>query len=373
MTQNRKISRSNYWAPILARESSIILAIAWYIGIELLRTKQLPQYINHTGINRVPCLSADIQQQAAGVYTNLFRKDDIVNKFYVADTGHSHLDGKAGVITSSDPVKRCFATRIGSTHQMRCSDFIDIHLSPANMEPYKWVYTQTHVPCPSAETCTIRLRNHFFNPNSALPCVTFHADVFREIGGITASPHTGGQAQRDRLVELIKTKELVKHAEAEKIQSQQAEFEGGLSKLYATHPPVEIRPRRKLQETCGHQNVSNSKQQISPIALQVKSVWRAKIEHIVSRGNEFEGVDGDDNDVYEHMFTYPFRTVDNSLHHSCFGLLEFSHCMGAEGLSDAAYGKNNVASSIIIDGNSVSSVTPGREMDDNIMNFCLSW
>ncbi len=105
----------------------------------------------------------------------------------------------------------------------------------------------------------------------------------------------------------------------------------------------------------------------------MKSVWKAKIEHIVSRGNDFEGVDGDDNDVYEHMFTYPFRTVDNSLHHSCFGLLEFSHCMGAEGLSDAAYGKNNVASSIIIDGNSVSSVTPGREMDDNIMNFCLSW
>ena len=105
----------------------------------------------------------------------------------------------------------------------------------------------------------------------------------------------------------------------------------------------------------------------------MKSVWKAKIEHIVSRGNEFEGVDGDDNDVYEHMFTYPFRTVDNSLHHSCFGLLEFSHCMGTEGLSDAACGKNNVASSIIIDGNSVSSVTPGREMDDNIMNFCLSW
>ena len=73
------------------------------------------------------------------------------------------------------------------------------------------------------------------------------------------------------------------------------------------------------------------------------------------------------------MFTHPSRTVDNSLHHSCAGLLEFSHCMGTEGLNDAAYGKNDVASSIIIDGNSVSSVTPGREMDENIMNCCLSW
>ena len=373
MAQKRKIFRSNYWAPVLARETSIVLAIAWYIGVELLRTKQLPQYITHTGINRVPCLRADIQKQAAGVYTNLFRKDDIVNKFYVADTGHNHLDGKVGVITSYDLVKCRFVTRIGGAYQTRNSDLIDILLSTENMEPYRRVYTQTHVPRPSAETCTIRLGNHFPDPNSVLPCVTFHADVFSEIGGITASPHAGGQAQRDRLVELIKTKELMKHADAEKIRSQQAELERGLSKLHATRSPVELRPRKKLRQTRGHQNVSNSKQQISPRALQVKSVWKAKIEHIVSRGNDFEGVDGGDNDVYEHMFTHPFRTVDNSLHHSCVGLLEFSHCMGTEGLNDAACGRNDVASSIIIDGNSVSSVTPGREMDDNIMNFCLSW
>ena len=158
-----------------------------------------------------------------------------------------------------------------------------------------------------------------------------------------------------------------------KIRSQQAELERGLSKLHATRSPVELRPRKKLRQTRGHQNVSNSKQQISPRALQVKSVWKAKIEHIASRGNDFEGVNRGDSDVHEHMFTYPFRTVDNSLHHSCVGLLEFSHYMEPEGLNDAVCGANNIASSIIIDGNSVSSVTPGREMDDNIMNFCLSW
>jgi len=100
MAQRRTFFRSNYWAPVIARERSIVLAIAWYIGVELLRTKQLPQYITYTGIGRVPCLRADIQKQAARVYTNLFRKDDIVNKFYVADTGENHLDGKVGVITS---------------------------------------------------------------------------------------------------------------------------------------------------------------------------------------------------------------------------------------------------------------------------------
>jgi hypothetical protein len=374
MAQRRTFFRSNYWAPVIARERSIVLAIAWYIGVELLRTKQLPQYITYTGIGRVPCLRADIQKQAARVYTNLFRKDDIVNKFYVADTGKNHLDGKVGVITSYDTMKCRFGAKIGATCHTRHSDFIEIPLSPENMEPYRRIYTPTHIPCPSAETCTIRLENHFRDPNSVLPCVTFHSDVFTEIGGITASPHTGGQAQQDRLVELIKTRELIKHAEAEKLRSQQAELERGLSKLYATRSPVELRPKKKIRQTHGLQNVPNSKQQISPRALQVKSVWKAKIEHIVSRSKNVPGgVDGDDNDVHEHMFTYPFRTVDNSLHHSCVGLPEFNHYRGTEGLNDAVYGRNDIASSIIIDGNSVSSVTPGRDMDDNIMNFCLSW
>ena len=73
------------------------------------------------------------------------------------------------------------------------------------------------------------------------------------------------------------------------------------------------------------------------------------------------------------MFTYPFITVDNSLHCSCEGLSEFSHYSGTEGLNNAVYGRNNIASSIIIDENSISSVTPGHDMDDDMMNFCLSW
>ena len=296
-----------------------------------------------------------------------------MNKFYVADTGDNHLDGKVGLITSYDFIKCCFRTRIRVAHQMRNSDFIDLSLSTANMEPYTRVDTPTHVPHPSAETCTIKLGNHFSGCNHVVPCVTFHADVFNEIGGITASPHTGGQAQHDRLVELIKTKELMKHSDAEKIRSQQAELKRGLSKLCATYSPDELRPNKKLQQTCRHQNVSTSKQQINHRVSEVKSAWKAKIEHIVSRRHGFEEVDRDDNDVHEHMFTHPFKTVDNSLHHSCDGLPEFSHYTGTEGLNDAVYGKNNMASSIIIDEHSISSVTPGHEMDDNIINFCLSW
>ena len=50
----------------------------------------------------MPRLRIDIQKQATSVYTKLYRKDDIVNKFFITDTGRNHLDGKVGVITLYD-------------------------------------------------------------------------------------------------------------------------------------------------------------------------------------------------------------------------------------------------------------------------------
>lgn len=332
-----------------------------------MRTRQLPQYITHTTIHRVPSLRADIHNQAAKVYTDIFRTADTVNKFFVADTGNHHIDGKVGVILSYDTVRCDYVTRIEGTGHGRNIGGSDRYLLPENMEPYRRVYTPTHMPRPSSETCTIRLQNHFSDTNSVSPCLAFHSDIFTRIGGISASPHTGGQAQREMLVELIKTKEMKLRMEAEKIQSQQEELERGLSELYGTHSPVLLRPRMKVRQAHGPQKINAR-------ALQVRSVWKAKIEHLVSTTKDIpQGVEKDDNDVHEHMFTYPFITVDNSLHQSCFGLPEFSHNTGPDGLNDAVYGRNDIASSIIIDGSSVSSVTPGRDMDDNIMNFCLSW
>ena len=80
-------------------------------------------------------------------------------------------------------------------------------LSPEHMEPYRRLHTAMHVPCPSAETCKITLANHFAMPVSASPSITFQSGVFSDIGGITGSPHTGGQALRDRLIDLIERNE----------------------------------------------------------------------------------------------------------------------------------------------------------------------
>ena len=216
--------------------------------------------MTHTTIHRVPTLLADIHNQAAKVYTEIFRTDDTVNKFYVADTGNHHIDGKVGVILSYDTDRCDYVTRIEGTGHGRNVGGSDRNLSPENMEPYRRVYTPTHMPCPSSETCTIHLKNHFSHTDSVPPCLTFHSDIFTRIGGISASPHTGGQAQRDMLVELIKTKEMKLRMEAEKIQSQQEELERGLSRMYSTHSPVLSRPRKKERVTQGTEELNTARE-----------------------------------------------------------------------------------------------------------------
>ena len=152
LAQRRKNDRAQYWAPVIARERLTVLSIAWYIVVELLRTKQLPQYMTHTTIHRVPSLRADIHNQAAKVYTEIFRTADTVNKFYVADTGNNHIDGKVGAIFSYDTDRCDYATWREDTGHGRNVGDSNRHLLPENMEPYKQVYTPTHMPCPLLES-----------------------------------------------------------------------------------------------------------------------------------------------------------------------------------------------------------------------------
>ena len=106
--------------------------------------------------------------------------------------------------------------------------------------------------------------------------------------------------------------------------------------------------------------------------LQIKSVWEAKIKHIISKAGQ-KRVHSCDRKEHEHMFTFPFTTVDNSLHSSCTNLKHFSNHLQDDDIHDAVYAQNNFAPSIIIDANSVKSVSPGCDMDNDMMDFGLAW
>ena len=106
--------------------------------------------------------------------------------------------------------------------------------------------------------------------------------------------------------------------------------------------------------------------------LQIKSFWEAKIKHVISKAGQKQNSSRERKDD-EHMFTFPFTTVDNSLHSCCTDLKEFYNHAEDNDVPDSVYGQNHFAPCIIIDETSIRSARPGCEMDNDMIDFGLSW
>ena len=79
-----------------------------------------------------------------------------------------------------------------------------------------------------------------------------------------------------------------------------------------------------------------------------------------------------DNDG-EHLFTFPFATTDNSLISCSAGLKELNQHQ-AHGLgSDAVFVSYVKTHPMILTTVSVHSLSPGVEIDDDVLNLCLKW
>ena len=84
--EERKLGRKNYWKALVTKELRFILAMVWYFKIELIRTKQLPEYVTISQIDKIPSLIQDIKKQALLTYNMVFRDCD-QSKIIILDTG----------------------------------------------------------------------------------------------------------------------------------------------------------------------------------------------------------------------------------------------------------------------------------------------
>ena len=102
---------------------------------------------------------------------------------------------------------------------------------------------------------------------------------------------------------------------------------------------------------------------------QKKKIQKAKIEHYLSKEYSSRGDDS------EHLFTFPFVTSDNSLHTCSEGLTELDSLRDRGLIHDGMYMKNNLIESnfTVINASSVGSISPGANIDGNVLDFCLSW
>jgi len=96
-------------------------------------------------------------------------------------------------------------------------------------------------------------------------------------------------------------------------------------------------------------------------------VWKAKIEHIQATMNNKHTHDG------EHLFSFPFHTTDNSLTSCSHGLIELGGQLGDQVRDDVIFPKTTVTDTVVITTTSVRSLSPGVDINEDVMNFCLKW
>ena len=152
------------------------------------------------------------------------------------------------MISSYDAIRCCYVAHVCKTSQWDSSVLMELSVSPENMEPYTRVRTSTYHPNAVCDSCQIKLENHFTSSIATEPqTITFWPCVFSEIGGLSQSPHTGGECQRDKLMSMLNEKEKIANEKANQLYTQHLELEKGLLKLHSTRQPVQKRPRSSIQ------------------------------------------------------------------------------------------------------------------------------
>lgn len=359
-SQARKVNRVNFWRPIIARELRYILTIIWYIKVDLIRTQQLPTYMTFTQIDRVPALKENIESQASKVFRSLFRDEDKFSMFRLADTDIASDNGNIGTVTSYDFINSRFNTRTCPRNIWDSNAAVYQSHATEHMEP---LHRCNPNKMSSTTSCTdvieVTIQNHFPDHKQAMVPTRFRVAQFNELLRYNAYPERGRPCCRAKLVSLINDIETKEMEEAHKVEAERVELQKGLARLHSVRTAVSQRPRKKVR--------NGGKPPCPKRMTQLKSVWKAKIEHYLSRECPNNGDDSD------HLFTFPFVTSDNSLHTCSQGLTELGGLGHQELVHDVMYGKKNLAESTVINAASLSSLAPGNNIDAPVFDFCLTW
>ena len=75
----------------------------------------------------------------------------------------------------------------------------------------------------------------------------------------------------------------------------------------------------------------------------------------------------------EHLFTFPFYTTDNSLMLCSDGLIDLNGHHSDRVRHEVIFTRNTLTDPVIITATSVRSLSPGVDINEDVINFCLEW
>jgi hypothetical protein len=354
----RKQCRRIYWKPLIGIEIATILGIAWYLQMELFRTQQLPEYVTRAQISKIPFIEKNLQMQAKNVYSEMYRSTKC-SQFILSDTGNDQLDGRIGFVDWYDEINVGYHAMICPQGSSNFRDGVPLMVKPENMESMTQVSPDKYNKNPKRDDYNVVTENVMPGKDGEHFTVKLRHDVFQNIFKTYDRLESRADEAYETMVRILDEKEKLEAEKEATIAHEQAEYENAMDKFMSTHKLVEDRPHKRRRI---HDPISNTAR-----VTQVQSVWKAKLDHMRTMMNKSQESDG------EHLFTFPFTTIDNSLLCCGEGLKELNehHINGVR--HDAIFAKSMEVDSIIITTTSVRSLSPGLDIDEDIMNFCLKW
>ena len=114
----------------------MVLSIAWYIQMALIRSNRLSHQYSFSQLKRVNTLQKHVAHQAIRVYNEVYR-DEKSCHFVIVDTGNVNLDGRIGNIVSYDDEERShfFITNLRQTCEDTTGSLTPLNVTPDNMPP----------------------------------------------------------------------------------------------------------------------------------------------------------------------------------------------------------------------------------------------
>lgn len=351
--------RRQYWTTRSTVEVLTIIGIAWYLKMELFRTKQLPSRITTHSFEFCQKLKDDIMKEAAVVYNNVYR-DSKSSEIVLIDTGRSDLDGRHGVIQGYDSVSLTYQVLLSpkKINSKRPGSILPMHAEC--MEPLHKLPIPTLDSTPNVFSRVAVIPNTFKDATAPEMSVSFRHDVLREVRKRYENPTLDSESayaiMEAKLVDIDKVELEQRNEERQRQIMQQKALEDFIS----THTPIHGHPpkRRRFHAPMPTQNRT----------CQMNALWDAKIDYIRNV------VMPCSEDPHEHLFTYPFKTNDDSFVDCILDSPFWQDCNTRDNnVKDEVFSKRNGKEPIIITTSSIKSMAPGSDIEDNVLDLCLQW
>jgi hypothetical protein len=319
--------------------------------MELFRTNQLPESITPSSFHYCTGIKDEISRQALSVYNNVYR-DPKLSQFVLLDTGRPDLEGCMGTVTKYNNVSLTYQAVIQHRNSETTRD-----VKMEWMQPLHKSSLNEYNSVPKMITMPLEVSNLIGNAGTSM-AIKYRHSVFQLVRSLYNKP----EEQHEHAYALMKRQlskvDEIEAAKQKQLEEEQLQFQQAMKTMMDRHKPIQDQPRKRRRYFSPMPNPNRDSQ-----ILSVKhSRHEFILQHIQSQMFDNE----------EHLFTFPFRTTDSSLH-TCFNEGFFPNEHVQYELDENSLLTSSQTEPIIVTSSTMKSLSPGNYIEDSVIDMALNW